>query len=75
MFKLDEESTRILQGKVITGVYYFSDYSSMSIPQTRPVIQTDDGSVYWFNGWKWIPSTTTNRTPPEGELTQEKLIR
>lgn len=53
MYELDKLSTELLYGKKIVALYYMTDYSSWSIPETRPILKTDDGLLYYFNGWTW----------------------
>jgi hypothetical protein len=44
----------LLQGKTILSVSTFTDYSSLSIPETRPVLIMTDGTKFYFNGFKWV---------------------
>ena len=43
-----------IKGKTIKQIYTIQDYSSYSIPETRPVLEMTDGTKYLFNGYKWI---------------------
>ena len=53
MYKFDRLSTELLHGKKIVALYCMTDYSSLSIPETRPVLETEDGLLYYFNGLAW----------------------
>lgn len=46
--------THFLQGKTILSVSTLTDYSSLSIPETRPVLTMTDGTKYYFDGFKWV---------------------